>query len=244
MERFFHSRLGRVLLFIAIVWTVAGSFVAIEIAALGGMDFLMAKPEWTGELVLSHATRDSKTCSVEVEGGPPLAASPSEVRAAAWLMGLKCGRDALARQYASVDPKTLAPGLKDIETIANVLSVPPPQVFVPRQVASANTEFVAFVESNSNETARSLALKHSPEVCHLFKLGTLWGYASLVRPSLPGERAIFAAEIRHHAKSATLDGSLWQPMTESTKASATKEEIFRADAAVTEGLTLYLGGQR
>lgn len=100
------------------------------------------------------------------------------------------------------------------------------------------------LESNSNETARSLALKHSPEVCHLFKLGTLWGYASLVRPSLPGERAIFAAEIRHHAKSATLDGSLWQPMTESTKASATKEEIFRADAAVTEGLTLYLGGQR
>ena len=211
-RRFFHSRFGRVLLFITIVWTVAGSLAA-------------------------------KTCSVEVEGGHP-AASPSEVRAAARLRGLKCGRNALARQYASVDPKTLAPGLKDIETIANVLSVPPPQVFVPGQVASANTEFVAFVESNSNETARSHALKHSSEVCHLFKLGTLWGYASLVRSSLPGERAIFAAEIGHHAKSATLDRSFWQPMTQSTNAYATKGEIFRADAAVTEGLTRYLGGQR
>jgi hypothetical protein len=68
-RRFFHFRL-RVLLFITIVWTVAGSFVVIEIAALGGMDFLMAKPEWTGEFVLFQATRDSKTCSVNINSPP------------------------------------------------------------------------------------------------------------------------------------------------------------------------------
>lgn len=241
---FFHSRLGRVLLFVAIVWSVAGSFIAIEIAALGGMDVLMSKPALSGGLVLSNATRDSKTCSpAPGERAVPVETNPAEVRVAAWVLGLKIGRDALARQYASVDPNTLAQALKDVETLANMLSVPPPQAFVPRQVANANSEFVAFVESNSNETARSLALEHSSEACHLFKLGVLWGYASLVRPSLPGERSIFAAEIRYHAQDALPD-RLWQPMTERTPSNASGQEIFRADAALTEGLTQYLGSQR
>jgi hypothetical protein len=228
------------MVFVAIVWTVAGSLVAIEIAALGGLDWFMSSPELAGNLVLSNATRDSKTCTVPAGER----AAPAEVRAAAWLMGLKIGRDGNARQSASVDPDTLAQALKDVETLANMLSVPAPQPFVPRQLAEANTEFIRFVESDSNETARSLALEHSPESCHLFKLGALWGYASLVRPFLPGERAMFAAEIRHHAQNAALESSVWQPMIESTRASASGEEIFRADAALTDRLTQYLGGQR
>ena len=150
-------------------------------------------------------------------------------------------RYALARQHAWVDPSTLAQVLEEVETLAHMLSVPPPQPFVPRQIANANTEFIAFVESSA--TSRALTSAHSPEACHLFKLGALWGYASMVRPSLPGERAIFAAEIRHHARG-MLPEELWQPMIEGTKASASREEISRADAALTEGLTKYLGGQR
>ena len=90
--------------------------------------------------------------------------------------------------------------MEDVETLANTLGVPVPQPFVPRQLADANTEFIEFVESDANETARALARKHSSEACHLFKLGACWGYANAVRPFVPGERAIFAAEIRHHAR--------------------------------------------
>jgi hypothetical protein len=95
---FFHSRPGRVLLFIAIVWSVAGSFIAIEIAALGGMGWFMVRPEMAGNLVLSNATRDSRTCTAEAgEQAAPAAASTVEVRTAAWLMGLQIGGHALAR---------------------------------------------------------------------------------------------------------------------------------------------------
>ena len=125
-------------------------------------------------------------------------------------------------------------------TLACHLRVPPPQTFVPRHVADANTEFIAFVESSSNATARELSSTYSSDACHVFKLGALWGYASLVRPSLPGERAIFAAEIRHHAKDA-LPEILWQPLTERPASSASAEQIVRADAASTERLTRHLG---
>ncbi len=239
---FFHSRPGRVLLFVAIVWLVAGSFVAIDIATLGGMDLLLSKPELAGDLALSNAARDSKTCTVEAGASGAGSHTPAEVRVTAWLMGLNIGRDGIARQSASVDRSTLAEVMKDVETLASTLGVPPPQPFVPRQLADANTEFIKFVESDSNETARTLARKHSPEACHLFKLGAFWGYANLVRPFLPGERPIFAAEIRHHARG-MLPEELWQPMIDGTKASARGEEISRADAALTAGLTKYLGGQ-
>ena len=240
---FFHSRPGRVLLFIVIVWSVAGSFVAIEIATLGGMGWLMSRPELAGNLVLSNAARDSKTCAVEGGASDAGSHTPAEVRVTAWLMGLNIGRDGIARQSASVDRNTLAEVMKDVETLASTLGVPAPQPFVPRQLADANTEFIKFVESDSNKTAQALAHRHSPEACHLLKLGAFWGYANLVRPFVPGERAIFAAELRYHAVRAKLDSSLWQSMTEGTQTSASREEIFRADAAVTEKLTKYLGGQ-
>ena len=41
-----------------------------------------------------------------------------------------------------------------------------------------------------------------------------------------------------------LPDRLWQPMTERTPSNASGQEIFRADAALTEGLTQYLGSQR
>jgi hypothetical protein len=241
---FSHSRAGRVLLFVAIVWSVAGSFVAIEIATLGGMDFVLSKPDLVGNLALSNAARDSKTCTVEARASGAGSHTPAEVRVTAWLMGLNIGRDSIARQSASVDRDTLAEVMKDVETLASTLGVPPPEPFVPRQLADANTEFIKFVESDSNETARALARRHSPEACHLFKLGAFWGYANLVRPFLAGERPIFAAEIHHHARRIELDAALWQPMTEGTKSSASGEEIFRSDIALTEALTTHLGSQR
>lgn len=109
---FLHSRAGRVLLFVAIVWSVAGSFIAFEIAALGGMGFLLSKPEFAGNLALSNAARDSKTCTVEAGANGTGGHTPAEVRVTAWLMGLNIGRDGIARQSASVDRNTLAEVMK------------------------------------------------------------------------------------------------------------------------------------
>lgn len=236
----FRSRAGRVFAFVAIVWLVAGSFIAFELTLVHMTGLLIANRAFSGDWALSAATRESKTCvagPAERAHEAPLA---SGVRLGAWLMGLKFGRDALARQYASVDRQALTQGQDDLAQFAQMLGVPHPPVFIPTHFADANTEFVRFVEADANQTARALALQHSPDACHLYKLGAFWGYASLVRPSLPGERSVFAAEIRHYAQRAALPLPLWEPMIERTPGNATELEIASATGALTQAMTQHL----
>jgi hypothetical protein len=231
---------------VAVVWSVAVSFVAFELVFLRGADFLMSRPALSGSLVLSAATRSSQTCVVPADhvatGGD--AVSPTEARVGAWLLGLKIGRDAIARQYASVDRNLLAQGLQDAQRIAGMLGTPAPAIFVPQHAATANTDFIAFVEADASQTARQLALRHSAESCLLYKLGTFWGYAALVRPSLPGERALFAAEIRHYAMLAGLPLETWAPLSEVTPVKASPSEINAQSADLTQKIGAYLAARR
>jgi hypothetical protein len=233
--------------FVAIVWAVALSFIAFELVFLTGTDFLMARPALFGSLGLSAATRASQTCEVDPEPRPAATASavsPAEARFGAWLIGLKVGRDALARQYSSVDRALLAQALQDAQKIAGMLSVPAPAIFVPQHTAGANTEFVAFIERDASQTARQLALMQSAEACYLYKLAAFWGYATLVRASLPGERALFAAEIRHYAQRAGLPATLWSPLIEPTPARASATAINQESEALTKGVSAHLGRSR
>lgn len=243
---FWSTRIGRATVFVAVVWSVAASFIAFELVFLRGADFLMSRPALSGSLVLSAATRSSQTCVVPadhaVTGGNVV--SPAEARVGAWLLGLKIGRDAIARQYTSVDRNLLAQGLQDAQRIASMLGTPAPAVFVPRHAVAANTDFIAFVEADASQTARRLALRHSAESCLLYKLGAFWGYAALVRPSLPGERAVFAAEIRHYATLAGLPSEIWAPLSEVTPARASPGEINAQSADLTQQVGAYLASRR
>jgi hypothetical protein len=234
-------RLRSFLWFVGIVWAVAASFIAFDLAALRAADVLLGQPDWLGGLGLSKTTRESRSCVVEGSGATP--SDPSKARANAWLMGQMIGRYALARQYASVDRQLLDSTLADVDALARTLDVPAPTAFIPRQIASANTEFSAFVAADASETARQIALRHSPQACQLYKLGAMWGYAMLVRPMLPGERAIYTAEIRHYAREAGLPETLWQPMIERTPRDASYKDLAESTAALTEKVTEYLMSQ-
>jgi hypothetical protein len=237
---FFSTRFRRSLAFAGIVWAVAASFIAFEIALRRAADVMFSRPSLAPSFALSRATRESRSCAVgagERAAVPASSPAATEVRVGAWLMGVKLGRDALARQYASVDREVLDRARAETEALGRALGVPVPAVFTPQHLAQANTEFVAFVEGDPSGTARQLAASHFPRVCHLYKLGALWGYASLVRPSLPGERAIFAPELRHHALEAGLPPALWAPMIDAPPRRATASEIAEASMALTERVT-------
>jgi hypothetical protein len=233
----FGTRLRRALLFVCVVWAVATSYVALQLVAQGAMGFAVSHPGLFGDVGLSKASRDSRTCAGGA--GERDTAGLANAPAIAWMLGMKLGRDAIARQYATVDRGLLAAQLEDVRKLAVAAGVPPPVPFVPQHAVDANTEFVAYVESDVNATARAFATRFSPETCHLFKLGALWGYASMVRPTLPGEPNIFSSEIRHHAKD-VVPAELWQPMLEAPPRGATAQAIFGADSATTERITKHL----
>jgi hypothetical protein len=222
----------------ALVWGVAATFVGFDVLFLRAMGVLLGRPDLAPGVILSKSTRESSTCVAEP--GPETKSPSAEVLVGAWVLGLASGRDALARQYDSVDRETLARHVAEVAPIAESLGVPPSTTFVPRHAAGANVEFVAFVEADASGTGRRLALRHGTQPCHLYKLGAFWGYASLVRPSLPGTRAIFAPEISYHAERAFLPRELWQPMIEATPSGASFQELAEDSIALTQRVTGHL----
>jgi hypothetical protein len=240
------SRARHVIAFIAIVWGVAATFVAFEVVQLSAVDFALRYPALFGDLMLSRTVTESTSCAVAAGSEPPqppATISEADARVGPWLLGLSLGRDAVFRQYAPSNrqvPDQLARGRDDL---AARLSVASPEPFTPEQIANANIEFVAFVEQGgAAETARQLAATYSPRACELFKLGAVWGYSEMVRPILPGERAVFGMEIRHYGRRTGLPEPLWSPMLQVTAASATRDDIIASTETMTDSITKHLAG--
>jgi len=238
------SRVRHAIVFVAIVWGVAATFVAFEMVALGGMDVASAFPDLFGDVGLSRAVTQSTSCTARAGNGTSEPRSPTQAlrdaRVSAWLLGVSLGRDAVFRQYARANPQSLEQTAAGLRTLAGDLGVPAPSVFRPNQIANANTEFVAFVENDGNETARRLAETFSPPTCELFKLAAFWGYSEVVRLSLPGERAVFAMEIRYHAPRAEVPEALWSPMIQRLPANTEAKDVVAQMTTLTNGVATYL----
>jgi hypothetical protein len=238
------SRIRHALAFVAIVWAIAATFVAFEIVALGSFDLASSFPNLFGDVGLPRAVALSTSCTapgVDGSGEPrPAAAVLRAANLGAWQLGVILGRDAMFRQYAAAGSPLLEQSAAGLRDLAGRLGVQAPSRFRPVQLANANTEFVVFVENSELETARQLARSFSPQTCELFKLAAFWGYSEIVRPSLPGERAVFAVEIKYHAQRAEVPEPLWDPMMQRLPANARSDEVLAQMSALTNGVTNYL----
>src|SRR5947209_7485771 len=140
------SRIRNAIAFVAIVWGVAATFVAFEVASLSGMNLALSYPALFGNLALSRTVTQSSACTVradeQLKVRPP-AAALRDARVGAWLLGVTLGRDAVVRQFAASNPQSLERTAAGLSGLADRLGVPRPVVFRPEQMANANTEFVA-----------------------------------------------------------------------------------------------------
>jgi hypothetical protein len=242
----FVSRLRNVLAFVLIVWAVATTFIVFEMVSLSSTDLAVSYPAVFGGITLSRAVTESTSCVVAASDTrelSPLTLSAADGRTGAWILGLDLGRDAVFRQYAEPNSPFLAELEAGSSQLAERLGVPAPAAFRSEQLANANTEFVAFVEQDAGGTAHRFAENVSPQACELFKLGALWGYSEMVRPSLPGERAVFAMEIRYHALRADVPEPLWNPMLQRIPADSKADDVIAQMTTLTQGVTTYLGGR-
>lgn len=232
--------------FVVIVWGVAATFVAFEVLALSGMDILLSYPRFFGNIALSRSVTRSISCVLspgETSDVPTAAGGRRDAGVGAWLLGVSLGRDAVVRQFAGASPRSLEQMAAGRSDLASRLGVPPPAVFGPEQMATANAEFIAFVEQDASETAHLLAVSFSPQTCELFKLGALWGYSEMIRPALPGQRAVFALEIRYHALRAEVPEALWSPMLQRSAANVKPDQIAAQMSTLTADVTTYLSAQ-
>lgn len=241
--RSFAARARNVIVFLAIVWSVAATFIVFEIVQVSAADFMLSYPALFGDLMLSRTVTESTSCAAPIgeRRQPSTTISEADARVGPWLLGLSLGRDAVFRQYAGSNRQTLDQLARGRDDLAARLSVGSPAPFTPGQIANANTEFVVFIEEGgAAQTAQQLAGAYSPRACELFKLGAVWGYSEMVRPILPGERAVFATEIRYYANKTQVPEPLWSPMLQLTAADAKRDDIITSTQAMTDGITKFL----
>ena len=242
------NRLARAAAFVAIVWAVAASFIALELASIAGFDRLLGNAPMRA-IALPNAVRDSTACNVpQSDGHPPRGDATRDADAAAWLLGVKAGMHQQMSQSLAASSPQANPGLQqtlsqtgqEIDRLASFLNVPRPVSYTPRNNLDANTEFMTAVEADPDGTARAIAVTHAEDACHVYKLGAYWGYAMMIRIALPGERSAFAIEIEHHASKAGLPHALWRPVVDRTASNATAEELLAESIQITDAITAHL----
>lgn len=246
-------RLKRVGVFAGIVLGIAASFVAADFFALRTADRIFEWRVTAGSNVVPNRLRTSTSCRAAVAGAKTRVPPPA--RAAAWLLGVNAGvytRAALMTPQSDrrsvEDPQSIpsAPGRlaaqadAKVRRFAEVLDVPPPPPFKPVDVARSNIEFVTFIERDANDTAIKLAATFGTDGCELYKLGTYWGYSIFTRAAVPGERNIYAAEIRYYAERRSIPPAVWQEMIGRTDANARTTDLAAQSDVLTNRVTKLL----
>lgn len=237
--RSLRTRLKHASLFVAIVWALAGSFVAFDLVFLSAT---LANPEALGDVALPEATQQSTACKVgqdEATGQTGALAAP-DAKADAWILGVRFGSNTQSR--ASSRASTNVQSVSEVERLAGRLGVPVPGAFSPRQFANANTEFVTYVEADASGTAHRLAVRYSPEACQLYKLGAFWGYTMWIRVGVPGRRTAMAIPINYYARQAGLPEPLTRAMVTPASADTSRAERAAEAIALTEAVTKHLAG--
>jgi hypothetical protein len=243
------SRLKGAGVFLAIVWSVALSFVLFDLVvlAIGGR---LAEAG-----VLPAAVERSQVCVASASQAEAVDPAPPGVRSDAWMLGMRSGLYAraalmLAEGERTVTPQTrnwlqgvrglVAGSSAEIDRLSATLQVPRPAPFVPTNPAMENVDFPTFLEGESNQTAKRLTAAYGPDVCRIFQMGAYWGHSALVRTALPGEPNIHAAEIRHYAQLIRLPEPLWQRMVNRTAPDATGATLAADVDTATTGIATYL----
>lgn len=220
----FGARLKRAAMFVAIVWGVAASYVAFDVAALRAMNLALAYPGVFGGLVLPTVVSESTSCQApSSEGGAERGTAAG--RADAFALGVAAGHEAVFRQWARSNPGLIEPLAAEVQKAAAGLGVPSPGSFVPQRLAEANQEFIGWIEADDRRTARQLAGRYGPQACHAYKLGAAWGYSEAVRMALPSHRAVFGIEIRYYAQRIPVPEELLAPMLEPSSLPAGSVEL-------------------
>jgi hypothetical protein len=199
---------------VAIVWSIAGAFVALEI----GLPELLGRAVGAGavadRMVMPGGLNPDSSAHCGPSGAPALKQpgpnALGEARYLAWRLGLEIGQSAGLANMGRSDEAS-ARSLAQWQAKAADVGIPAPLVPRIRHAARALGEFELHIESDPQCTATRLSQVYGKRHGSTFKLGAYVGYATLFRMVVP-EAAVFAPNIRHHGQAAEVREELLQPL--------------------------------
>jgi hypothetical protein len=231
---------------VAVVWSIAGAFVALEI----GLPELVSRAVGAGAIsdrmvIPSGLNPDSSArCGPSSAPGPqspPAPKAPLDARYLAWRLGFQIGWSAGLANAGRSDEGS-ARSLAEWQATAGDFGIPAPLVPRIRHTARALGEFELHIESDPQCTAARLSQVYGQRDGSAFKLGAYVGFASVFRTALPNS-AVFAPNIRHHGQSVGVPAELLQPLLQTTlddvPGAGTQEKVV----AILDPLDAYFKNQ-
>lgn len=238
-QRWPETRLARGLLFLGIVWSIAGGFLLL-LNGLPMLTDLVLKRGWLSpEIAIDNRLREEAarrcaqldTARIALDG-----AALQRARYAAYQMGKHFGTAAVARSSGAVQPELLDPLLQEVKRQAMALGVPSPDLLPIRHMATELGEFMDDLEADRQCTATRLAGRYTPAHGEIYRFGSVVGYAL---PACARDRcAAFGVHIRRYGEAAGLPEHLWLSMTQRSLADVpgptVREKAFRIVLALDE----------
>jgi hypothetical protein len=217
-QRWSETRLGQGVLFLGIVWSVAGAFLVLQNVLLTVFAQAVVlgwlSPEITASRHLQEeaAQRCAEPGAERVDG--PAAADEETLRRAryaAFQMGMGFGMAAGAPFSGTVGQlERIALLVQETRDHAMELGVPPPELPEIRHLASALSEFTDDLDADHQCTAARLASRYTPAHGDIYRFGAVIGYAAIF--CVNDVCGAHGAQIRRYGQAAGLPELLWLPM--------------------------------
>jgi len=217
-RRLSETRFGRGLLFLTIVWSIAG----VSVVLLQGLPELFVQavaiglipPDSTVDrnLPKDAARRCGKPGAGEANGQIAVdAATLQRARYSAFRLGRDFGLAAgIAFAGMGGKPEQIAQLLQPIPGQAIALGVPAPELPVIRHMSSALVEFAYDLSKDRQCTGYRLASRYSPAHDHIYRFGVVIGYAATY--CVNDVCGVHGTEIRRYGQAAGIPEQLWLPM--------------------------------
>ena len=214
-----QTPLARGALFVAIVWSIAGAFLALESASNQLSNRAMRAGWLPAELVqgtsLMPATlvcRQQDVNAVEaanVDLNDPIALR--DARSASLNLGLIFGFATAVSNLGLTDTQ-MAARRENLERRAAMLHLPVPVAPKSQHILDQQFDFHTNLEADPQCVAARLTRRYGPRYGYLYKFGAVVGYAIPERGVL-NAGPVFALEIQLYGRGAGIPQELWLPLT-------------------------------
>jgi hypothetical protein len=238
-----ETRVRRGLLFVTIVWSIAGAFLALEF----GWPELLHRAIGAGwvpeELVMPIEARSdaaercaqSNIAKATENTGLDDPALMRQVRYASWMLGQRLGL-AAGMAGAGFEAAQITSLLGDLDAWAARLGLPTPRPPEIRHIANELNEFAVYLEADPHCVAASLTSRYGESYGSLYKFGAVIGHAVPARVLDVG--GSFAVQIQFYGRGAGIPQELWRPMTLDSLAHLSgadpREKVLRVVARLDE----------
>jgi hypothetical protein len=225
------TRIRGLILFLAIVWSIALAFLLLEQGSQELLDWAFRSGTIAADLGMPRASpKAAEKCAAEVHTlnesprRKPDADALRQDRVTAWKMGYGFGFAVALGDAGMIDEARREELLNGIATISQALHVPAPTAPPLARSITAIPDYGQLIEDDTSCTAAFLTKEYGTDMNHVYKLGAVIGFAVVYRIACPECGVLFAPQIARHAADAGLPSDAWQAFTQRPAQDSSMEE--------------------